>query len=168
VTDDARKGFLSPRERRTVEAFAEVFIAGQGEALTPREIADNLDAHLVRVRSKRKASVRLVLFVIEYIVPLLALRGPFSKQSPRTRRRIIERYLIGPRAGRLLRNLAKIRTLFLLAYYGDPRVYPSIHFKPPPEQGRYRPGDLRPLDPPTAGGATAGVGGSRGRRSPGR
>ena len=120
MTDDARKGFLSPRERRTVEAFAEVFIAGQGEALTPREIADNLDAHLVRVRSKRKASVRLVLFVIEYIVPLLALRGPFSRQSPRARRRIIERYLIGPRAGRLLRNLAKIRTLFLLAYYGDP------------------------------------------------
>ena len=158
MTDDARKGFLSPRERRTVEAFAEVFIAGQGEALTPREIADNLDAHLVRVRSKRKASVRLVLFVIEYIVPLLALRGPFSKQSPRTRRRIIERYLIGPRAGRLLRNLAKIRTLFLLAYYGDPRVYPSIHFKPPPEQGRYRPGDLRPLDPPTPAVAPPAVG----------
>src|SRR3989475_10322970 len=76
VTDDARKGFLSPRERRTVEAFAEVFIAGQGEALTPREIADNLDAHLVRVRSKRKASVRLLLFLIEDIVPLPALRGP--------------------------------------------------------------------------------------------
>src|SRR5207245_6454987 len=96
--------------------------------------------------------------VIEYIVPLLALRGPFSKQSPRTRRRIIERYLIGPRAGRLLRNLAKIRTLFLLAYYGDPRVYPSIHFKPPPEQGRYRPGALRPLEPPTPTVAPPAVG----------
>src|SRR2546428_9830412 len=79
VTDDARKGFLSPRERRTVEAFAEVFIAGQGEALTPREIADNLDAHLVRVRSKRKASVRLLRFVIEENVPLPPLSGPFSK-----------------------------------------------------------------------------------------
>src|SRR6266487_3906956 len=105
------QSFLSARERRTVEAFAEVFIAGRG-VLTSSQIADNLDAHLLRVRSKRTASLRLVLFLIEYVVPLLSLRGPFSRQSPATRRRIIERHLIGPRAGRLLRDLAKIRTLF--------------------------------------------------------
>src|SRR5260370_5902449 len=148
MTASASGRFLSPRERRTVEAFAEVFIAREGAVLTPAEIADNLDAHLVRVQSKRKASVRLALFVIEYIVPLLALRGPFSRQSPRTRRRIIERHLIGPRAGRLLHNLAKIRMLFLLAYYGDSRAHPSIHFQLPANQGRYPPGALRPLDPP--------------------
>src|SRR3989442_6991755 len=76
VTDDARKGFLSPRERRTVEAFAEVFIAGQGEALTPREIPDNLDAHLVLVRSNRKAIVRFVLFRMGVIIPPVRMPKP--------------------------------------------------------------------------------------------
>jgi choline dehydrogenase-like flavoprotein/UDP-2,3-diacylglucosamine pyrophosphatase LpxH len=138
-------GFFSRRERRTVAAFAEVFIEGQDEVLTPAEIAANLDAHLLRVRSKRKGSLRLVLFVIEYLLPLLSLRGPFSRLSPATRRRIIERHLAGPRASRLGRNLAKIRALFCIGYYGDPRVFDSIHFALPAQQPRYRPGDLQPL-----------------------
>jgi len=141
----ARGGFFSGRERRTVAAFADVFIEGQGEVLTPGEIAANLDAHLMRVRSKRKGSLRIVLFVIEYVLPLLSLRGPFSRLSRATRRRIIERHLAGPRAGRLGRNLAKIRALFCVGYYGDPRVFASIHFAPPPQQPRYRIGDLQPL-----------------------
>lgn len=141
----AEQRFFSARERRTVEAFAEVFIEGQGEILTPREIGDNLDAHLMRVRSKRKGSLHLVLFVIEYLIPLLSLRGPFSRLALATRRRIIERHLAGPRASRLGRNLAKIRALFLVGYYGDPRVFDSIHFTPPPRQTRYQRDDLRPL-----------------------
>jgi choline dehydrogenase-like flavoprotein len=137
--------FFSPRERRTVEAFAEVFIEGQGEVLSPAQIGDNLDAHLMRVHSKRTASLRLVLFFIEYLLPLLSLRGPFSRLSRATRRRLIIRHISGPRAGWLGRDLAKIRALFFVGYYGDPRVFDSIRFTPPNRQARYRPGDLRPL-----------------------
>lgn len=138
--------FLSPRQRRTAEAFAEVFIEGQSEVLAPRQIADNLDAHLMRVRSKRAGSLRLVLFLIEYILPLLSLKlRPFSRLTPASRREIIDRHLAGPRAGRLGRSLAKIRALFLLGYYGDARVIESIGYTPPARQERYKRGDLKPL-----------------------
>ncbi len=153
--------FLSGRERRTVEAFADVFIEGQDETLTPAEIAANVDAQLGRVQSKRKRSLRLVLWVIEYVVPLLSLRGPFSRLSRATRRQIIEKHLVGPRAGRLMHNLAKVRTLFLVGYYGDTRVFPSIGFRAPAQQSRYKPGELSPLgrpelavQPPAAGETT--------------
>ena len=153
--------FLSPRERRTVEAFADVFIEGRHEALTPAEIGTNIDAQLGRVHSKRKASLRLVLWAIEYVVPLLSLRGPFSRLSRGARRQIIEKHLAGPRAGRLMHNLAKIRTLFLAGYYGDARVFPSIGFRAPARQSRYEPGELSPLgrpeltvQPPAAGETT--------------
>jgi choline dehydrogenase-like flavoprotein/UDP-2,3-diacylglucosamine pyrophosphatase LpxH len=138
--------FLSARQRRTAEAFAEVFIEGQREVLTPRQIADNLDAHLMRVRSKRTGSLRLVLFLIEYVLPLLSLKlRPFSRLTPQSRRKIIERRLVGPRASGLGRTLAKIRALFLLGYYGDPRAFDSIGYTPPARQDRYQPEDLKPL-----------------------
>ena len=83
ATDDGTR-FLSPRQRRTVEAFAEVFIEGDGEALTPGDVADRIDEQLVQRRdSKRTRSLRLVLFGVEYLFPLVSLRlRPFSRLSP--------------------------------------------------------------------------------------
>ncbi|HYW85145.1 MAG TPA: GMC family oxidoreductase N-terminal domain-containing protein [Spirochaetia bacterium] len=143
--------FFSSRELRTVVAFAQVFIEGQGEAISAEQIAANLDAHVADMHTKRTASLHLVLFVIEFVVPLLSFRGPFSRLDAVTRRRLIERFIAGPRAGRLLRNLAKIKTLFLLGYYGDPRVRKSIGFAPPPGQSRYRGIDLTSIQTPLPG-----------------
>ena len=113
--------FLRPRERRTVTAFAEVFIDGGDEALTPEQVAANVDAHLAAIRSSRVKSLRLLLWVIEYLLPLTVLRLRFSRMSARSRRRLIERRITGRRA--LLRPLAKLRVLFLAGYYDDPAVH---------------------------------------------
>jgi choline dehydrogenase-like flavoprotein/UDP-2,3-diacylglucosamine pyrophosphatase LpxH len=136
-------GFLNPREYRTVRSFGEVFIEGNEEVLSPDQVADNVDTHLARLRTKRTGSLRLALFVVEYLVPLLAGRGPFSRLNAKTRRRLLERYLAGPRTGRLLRNISKIRTLFVAGYYGDPTTHRSVGFVPVSE----RPRNLPPNDP---------------------
>ncbi|MGH2708379.1 MAG: hypothetical protein ACRDJK_08805, partial [Actinomycetota bacterium] len=65
-------GFLTAREYRTVQAFAEVCIEGADEVLGPEQVTNNVDAHLARLRTKRTGSLRLALFVVEYVVPLLA------------------------------------------------------------------------------------------------
>ena len=143
--------FLRPRERRTVRAFAEVFIDGGDEALTPDEVAANVDAHLAAIRSSRVKSLRLLLWVIEYVLPLTVLRPlPFSRLPARSRRRLIERRITGRRA--LLRPLAKLKVLFLAGYYDDPGVQAAI--------GVRRTRDVAPLAlpplavrPPAAGEA---------------
>lgn len=143
--------FLSARELRTVEAFAEVFIDDPNAVLTPREIARNIDRHLERVESNRTRSLKLLLFLIEYVLPRRSLwpfRPPFSKMNPKDRTQFIERVLQDPRNRGPLRDLAKIRALFLAGYYGDPRVYPSIRFVPVPDRDRYRPDKLKRLGLP--------------------
>src|SRR3954463_7523576 len=141
ATEDGTR-FLSPRQRRTVEAFAEVFIEGDGEALTPAQIADRIDEQLVQRRdSKRTRSLRLVLFGVEYLFPLVSLRpGRFSRLSYDTRRKLIDRHLARAKAGSPLRNLAKLRALFLAAYYDDPAAHRRIGFveiaKRPRNRGR--------------------------------
>jgi len=140
-------GFLSRREMRTVENFSEAFIEGK-KAITPREIAENIDQQLIRIDSKRKGSVKLVLFLIEYVLPLLSLHRPFSRMTPEARRKFIERNLVNTNLelrgwkrvkrlykgwfynlrGRTLRDLSRVKTLFLAGYYGDPRVYASVRF----------------------------------------
>src|SRR4051794_39658341 len=141
ATEDGTR-FLSPRQRRTVEAFAEVFIEGDGEALTAAQIADRIDEQLVQRRdSKRTRSLRLVLFGVEYLFPLVSLRpGRFSRLSYDTRRKLIDRHLARAKAGSPLRNLAKLRALFLAAYYDDPAAHRRIGFveiaKRPRNHGR--------------------------------
>jgi choline dehydrogenase-like flavoprotein len=130
MATDHGKRFLSHRERRTVEAFAEVFIEGEHEVLCPDKVAEHIDAQLAdRRHSKRTRSLRLVLFGIEYLFPLVSLRlRRFSKLSPPARRALINDHLARAKAGSPLRNLAKLRALFLAGYYDDPAVHESIGF----------------------------------------
>jgi choline dehydrogenase-like flavoprotein len=140
--------FLSRRERRTVEKFAEVFIEGRTEAISPADIAENVDRQLVRIESNRKQSLRLVLFLIEYVLPFLALHRPFSKMSAAARKKFISDTFVNLAVelrgwrrikmlykgwfymlrSRTLRDLSRIKTLFIAGYYGDPRVFRSINF----------------------------------------
>jgi len=116
--------FLTPRERRTVEAFAEVFIEGDAEVLEPGQVAQNVEAHVSAMRSKRIRSLHVLLWAIEYLLPLTVLRPRFSRLPPAARKRLIERRITGPRA--ILRSLSKLRVLFLAGYYDDPRVQADI------------------------------------------
>ncbi len=141
--------FLSKRQWRTVEAFADVFIEGQGEVISPAQITANIDAQLATMSTNRKNSLKPLLWVIEYGLPLLSLRWGFSRMRRRDRRRLIEKRLAGPGATGLLRQLARIRSLFLIGYYGDLRVHPSLHFVPVQARVRNQPPQaLTPLGLP--------------------
>jgi choline dehydrogenase-like flavoprotein len=156
MATDPGKRFFSPRQRRTVEAFADVFIEGRDEALTAAEIADRIDLQLRRIRSKRTRSLGFVLLGVEYLLPLASLRlKPFSRLDAPARRSLIDRHLSRAKAGSLLRNLAKLRALFLAGYYDDEAAHASIGFlevaqrqrnngRPP----RVTPGDPLPVDAP--------------------
>ena len=128
--------FFSRRELRTLEKFADVAIDGHEEPISPRDIAFNIDAQIARTESNRTQSVKLVLFVVEYILPLLSFRPPFSWMSKKMRRRFIDRKLANPRGlfRNLLQSLARIKILFLTGYYVDPCVFESVNF--PPIEGR--------------------------------
>lgn len=138
--------FLSKRELRTVEKFAEVFIEGQKEAISPRDVALNIDAQLDRTQSKRKNGVKLILFLIEYIMPLFSLRPPFSRLSAKTRKKLIQSKLAKARRVRFLKDLFRVKALFLSGYYGDKRVFDSINFVPVEKRPRYEPDKFRRLE----------------------
>lgn len=122
---------LNSRERRTVRAFAEVFIASD-PAITADEVVDNVDRYLTQVQSSRTASLRLMLFLIEFILPRLwwPLRPSFSKLSPADRQQFVHDKLQNPRLPPFFRDLAKVKSLLAIGYYGDTRVYESIGFTP--------------------------------------
>ena len=135
--------FFSPREFRTLVKFAEVAIQESQQSPTPVEIAQNIDNHIASIDSKRKRSIKKILFVVEYLLPLLALRPPFSSMTKGARRRFIEQKLINPSRFNpfrsLLLDLARIKTLFFTGYYGDPRVFDRINFIPVEQRQQYRP-----------------------------
>ena len=140
--------FFSKREFRTLEKFADVAIDGHAEPISPRDIAFNIDAQINRIQSNRKRSVKLILFLVEYILPLLSFRPPFSWMSKKMRRRFIDRKIANPRGlfSGLMQNLARVKILFLTGYYGDPDTFDSVHFKPVEERPKYA-GKLTELGP---------------------
>lgn len=141
---------LSPQERRTVESFADAFIEGP-TVIDPGEVAANIDAHLDRVGSKRTKSLRLILFVIEHVLPRWSLwpfRKPFSELTREARKALITKHLQNAKSTGLLRDLSRIRTLFALGYYGDSRTHPSTNYIPVDQRARYQPDKLRPLGLP--------------------
>ena len=155
--------FFSPREFRTLVKFAEVAIQDQDclfadggralQPLTPWEIAQNIDRHIASIDSKRKRSIKKILFVVEYLLPLSALLPPFSMMTKEKRRRFIEQKLINPSRLNpfrfLLLDLARIKTLFFTGYYGDRRVFDRINFIPVEKRQQYQPDLLkeREVDP---------------------
>lgn len=137
--------FFSKREFRTLEKYAEVAIEGEDEVLTAREVAVNIDRHLDSIQSSRKTSIKLILFLIEFVLPWLAFRPRFSWMGYAARKRFLDRFVARQWRGHLLRDLARTRVLFLAGYYGDPRVYESIHFVPAEDRPKYQPDKLREL-----------------------
>jgi choline dehydrogenase-like flavoprotein len=133
----ARLQFLSQREWETVRAFADVFIEGPREAISPDDVASNVDAQLARMKSKRLRSLKTLLWVIEFVLPVFLLQPRFSRATRDRRRRMIDKHITNPRGGRLQRDLAKIRTLFLTGYYGDKQVRRSIPFEEVHNRGRF-------------------------------
>lgn len=142
--------FLNRRELRTVEAFADVFIDGEEEILPAETIKWNIDRHLERIQSSRTRSLHIILFLVEHVLPRVSFLPsllPFSRMSKTRRKRFIERRIRSPRNRGALRDLARVRTLFIAGYYGDPRTYNSINFVPVKERPKYQSSELTPLPP---------------------
>ncbi len=120
---------LTAGQLETVESFADAFLPNDA-VITARDVTWNIDRQLERTKSKRKASLGLVMFIVEHVLPRMSgsLRK-FSKMSREKRRQLIEKRLRRATSP-LLRDLAKIRALFAAGYYGDPRVHPSIGYTP--------------------------------------
>ena len=139
--------FFTKGQFRTLEKFADVFIEGENEAITPREIAINLDSFLFKMPSKRKGSIRLLFIIIEYVFPLLSFRLlPFSRLNTKARKKIILRKLERTKRGTILRSLSKIKLLFFFGYYGDPRVNEKVNFVPVKKRKKYKPEDFEILN----------------------
>ncbi|NIR45393.1 MAG: GMC family oxidoreductase [Gemmatimonadetes bacterium] len=143
--------FLTEGQLRTVRALAEVFIEGSDEVISARDVMWNIDRQLERIDSSRKRSLKLVLFLIEHVLPRRGgwpFRRAFSKMKPAERKRFLEDRLKNPRNRGLLRDIARIRALFATGYYGDPRVHPSIGFQPVEKRPQYEPDRYRPVERP--------------------
>jgi choline dehydrogenase-like flavoprotein len=146
-TDD--QPFLRGRERRTVAALAAVlFPAEERPLLAPDEIARRVDVQLRRMRdSKRTRSLHLILWVVEYVLPLAGFRlRPLSRQPLPARRRLVEKTLARTRF-RPLRTLAKVKALLIAAYYDAPAVQDAIGFVPVRSRGLDTRREARPPVP---------------------
>jgi hypothetical protein len=124
---------LADAEWRSLVRIAEALVADTGE-VPPEDIADNVEAFLLRGRSKRAWRVRALLQVVEWS-PLTLGRKPLSQLTLSERRRLVEeRYM----EGRGLWGLcAKVRYLVLMGTYGDRRLHAPTSYVPVSKRRRF-------------------------------
>ncbi len=120
--------FFSLRQFETMIAVADVMIDDEEKKLHPIEIALRADHLLARMHSPAaKKDIRRVLFLLEWILPLMAFRPfPFSELGTHERRRVVKK-IIWSRG--IFKDIA--RTLKLLStfpYYTDPSVRSAIGY----------------------------------------
>jgi choline dehydrogenase-like flavoprotein len=121
--------YLGNAEFVTLMALAEVLVLVDNDALTPQEVATNVDRYLASFEARGKWRVRLALFALAFY-PLLTLHPPFSMMSPAARKRFVEkRFLSGVWERRMpgpLRTLVQsmiraAQQLAFIGFYGDER-----------------------------------------------
>jgi choline dehydrogenase-like flavoprotein len=130
--------YLNPIAFHTLKACAEVLVEGRDEALTPEQVAYNVDGYLANLKASGKANVHVALTAIG-LLPLATLRPPLAALAPATRRRYLERRFVDEvserRVFKPLRPFVQgmIRTasqMAYLGYYGDERSWKSIGYTP--------------------------------------
>ena len=137
--------FLGPAEFSTLRALAEVLIEGDEEKVPPEEIAQNVDRYLATLDANGKWRIKGAYLLLT-LYPLRWGRLPFAVMPPAKRKKLVEDKFLDavskhkPRI-RLLRDLvrAMIRAaqqFVFLGYYGDPRTYESVGYRPFSGRGR--------------------------------
>jgi hypothetical protein len=125
---------LARAELRTLASVAEVLIEDSPSGVAPGEVAANVDAFLVRGKSRRAWRVRVLLHLVE-LYPVSTHGTTFSRLSLEERRRVVrERWIAQGGLGRLC---AKIRNLVILGAYGDKRAEASTGYVPVPQRPRF-------------------------------
>ncbi|HVU57165.1 MAG TPA: GMC family oxidoreductase N-terminal domain-containing protein [Puia sp.] len=134
--------YLSVRQFQTLEALAEVCVAGDSTTekleILPVEVAMNVDGYLDKFRAKSKWVMKVVLSCMEFY-PLLSLHVPLSQMLPDDRLNFLKkRFLIAPNFRmmpdwwvRLIQAAIRMsKQLCYMGYYSDIRVHPSIGYLP--------------------------------------
>ena len=133
--------YLSVRQFQTLQALAEVCIAGDSDAwqleIKPAEVASNVDAYLISFEAKSKWVMKLVLSAMEFY-PLLSFHMPLSLMLPDTRLQFLKRRFLTDEEfratpdwwRRLIQAAIRMsKQLCYMGYYSDERVYESIGYK---------------------------------------
>jgi choline dehydrogenase-like flavoprotein len=129
-----RLSFLWPGSYRALAAMADVLIAGAAETITPREVANNVEAYLKKVTARRRWIYRFALYGMQ--LGALTSRGvPLSELEPGDRRAFLEQnFRKLPRWPPIAKNLlrAGIRVgqqLSFAGYYNDPKTDKSVGYR---------------------------------------
>jgi choline dehydrogenase-like flavoprotein len=134
--------YLSVRQFQTLEAMAEVCVAGDSRIekleILPVEVAMNVDRYLKKFKARSKWIMKLVLTAMEFY-PLLSLHVPLSQMQPDERLKFLKkRFLKAPSSGtmpewylQLVQAAIRMsKQLCYMGYYSDTRVHPGIGYTP--------------------------------------
>ncbi len=132
--------YLSVRQFQTLQALAEVCIAGDSDAweleIKPIEVASNVDGYLISFEAKSKWVMKLVLSCMEFY-PLLSLHVPLSLMLPDARLQFLKRRFLTDEEFRTTPDwwrrmiqaaIRMSKQLCYMGYYSDERVYKSIGY----------------------------------------
>ena len=127
---------LRPREASVLAALADAAVAPQGDLPPVRETTAiaAIDDLLRRVPGTHRLGIRGAAYALE-LLPLLTGRGHRFRRLPRTERGAVLARLEAAPAGRLL---FAVRSLVVMAYYGDERVLRARGYDPEQNLDRAR------------------------------
>jgi choline dehydrogenase-like flavoprotein len=143
-SDPARPGkrFLPRPAFKALAALAEVVV--DPERLAPDEVAKNVDRYMGTFRAQRKWVVKVALLGL-WLYPLRFLKPTFPRMKPEARREFVEKRFVRDIAyGRVHFARRLIQAMFRLSsqmaylgYYGDPRTFDSVGYKPFTQRERF-------------------------------
>jgi choline dehydrogenase-like flavoprotein len=146
--------YLHPIAYLALVALAEVLVEGRREAVTPTQVAHNVDTYLAGLEASGKSQVQTALIALG-VWPLFTLKPPLPLLSPASRKAFLQKRFIDEISERrTLRPIRKyveamIRTgaqMSYLGYYGDRRSWKAIGYTPFADRhGGRKP---KPTDPP--------------------
>jgi choline dehydrogenase-like flavoprotein len=133
--------YLSVRQFQTLQALAEVCIAGDSDAwqleIKPVEVASNVDGYLISFEAKSKWVMKMVLSCMEFY-PLFSLHMPLSLMLPDARLQFLKRRFLTDEEFRstpdwwrqmIQAAIRMSKQLCYMGYYSDERVYKSIGYQ---------------------------------------
>ncbi len=140
--------FFSLRQFSTLIEVADAMIDGDGrEALDPIEVAVRTDHLIARVETPVKKDLKLVLVLVEWLLPLMILRPfPFSVLGTNERRRAVDKVINakGP-----FRDVARsLKVLACAGYYGSAEALAEVGFVRFEDRPRFEGVDTTPLAHP--------------------
>jgi hypothetical protein len=122
--------FFSLRQFETMVQIADTMIDGDGqEVLHPIQVAIQIDHLLDEVDSPLVKDVKRVMFLVEWLLPLMIGRPiPFSDLGSNERRRVVGK-VIGARG--LFRDVARtLKMLACIGYYGSSAAMAQVGYLP--------------------------------------